>query len=224
MRSLEDRFWSNTSKGEGCWIYGTGDRAVAPVIGRGGRGSGNRSALRVAWELAHGPVPDEADVTHASHCREKRCVRPDHLRLEARRLDPRERFDEHCIPEPNTGCWLWTGDQTPGGYAVLSYGGRTYCAHRVSYERHIGPIPARLQLDHLCRTRCCVNPAHLEPVSNRENWLRGTSLSAKCAREARCAKGHPYDTANTLMRRDGRRQCRACHRDRERARRAEARP
>lgn len=75
-----------------------------------------------------------------------------------------------------SGCWLWTGSCLPTGYGQVGcrVGGKTYVssAHRVAYRFVVGPIPAGLQLDHLCRVRRCVNPAHLEPVTPRENVRR----------------------------------------------------
>lgn len=71
-----------------------------------------------------------------------------------------------------SGCWNWVGGQSSDGYGVWSLRGAvTRRAHRIMYERHKGPIPQGLQLDHLCRNRLCVNPDHLEPVTNRENIL-----------------------------------------------------
>src|SRR6266496_2265386 len=74
-------------------------------------------------------------------------------------------------------CWLWTGKTGRDGYGRIGLGGRGALvrvrAHRFAYELLIGPIPDGLQIDHLCRVRHCVNPAHLEPVTQRENILRG---------------------------------------------------
>ena len=86
---------------------------------------------------------------------------------------------------------------------------RTEWAHRVSYELFRGPIPDGLQIDHLCRIRHCVNPDHLEAVTQRENILRGTSPSAKAAARDACINGHPYTPENTKLFR-GDRQCRTC--------------
>ena len=82
-------------------------------------------------------------------------------------------------------------------------------AHRAAYEVRIGPIPDGMVIDHLCRNRACINPAHMEPVTNRENVLRGTGPSAQHARKTHCNYGHAYDDQNTMHRR-GRRHCRKC--------------
>lgn len=125
-------------------------------------------------------------------------------------------------PEPNTGCWLWTGaiDQ---GYGKTSLRGRTLPAHRLSYLMHVGIFPYELQLDHLCRTRACVNPAHLEPVSPKENVLRGTGHCAVNARKTHCRKGHAFSPENTYLSPRGYRSCFSCKREYGRERRARAR-
>lgn len=105
------------------------------------------------------------------------------------------------------GCWLWTGG-TIRGYGQYFYGNRTRRAHRVSYEALVGPITSET-LDHLCRVRCCVNPGHLEQVSNRENVLRGNSIPGINSRKTACPRGHKYEGENLLLYR-GFRYCRAC--------------
>ncbi len=85
-------------------------------------------------------------------------------------------------------------------------------AHRAAYELYVGPIPEGLTIDHLCRNTLCVNPAHLEAVTMRENILRGTGPSAQAARKTHCLRGHPFDDGNTLFRATGKRVCRACQR------------
>jgi len=112
-------------------------------------------------------------------------------------------------------CWLWTAGQSVDGYARFSIDKpkhTSFAAHRVAYELLVGPIPDGLSLDHLCRNILCVNPEHLEPVTIKENILRGTSLSARNARKSRCMHGHSLSGANLYMTKCGKRQCRACRR------------
>lgn len=106
-------------------------------------------------------------------------------------------------------CIEHQGARTRGGYGTLSVDGRTVLAHRKAWQDRFGPVPNGLQLDHLCRNRACINPEHLEPVTRRENILRGVSFSAVNARKRHCPKGHPYTDENTYMDRKGR-QCRLC--------------
>jgi len=85
-----------------------------------------------------------------------------------------ERFMLHVSPEPNTGCWLWTGGHKPTGYcaSIGTHGGGRTQAHRRAYILFNGPIPDGLVVDHTCAQRCCVNPAHLEAVPHGENLRR----------------------------------------------------
>lgn len=86
-----------------------------------------------------------------------------------------DRFWSKVEPEPNSGCWIWIGARTEG-YGQLSSGRReegNISAHRFAYVLLRGPIPVGFEPDHLCRLRCCVNPWHMEPVTRRENALRG---------------------------------------------------
>jgi hypothetical protein len=109
-------------------------------------------------------------------------------------------------------CWLWTAS-TIRGYGQIGAGGqfgKTLYAHRVAYEMLVGPIPEGLYLDHLCRVTRCVNPKHLEPVTNRENILRGESSMAKKARQTECLRGHPLSGANLYTYSNGHRRCRIC--------------
>jgi hypothetical protein len=121
----------------------------------------------------------------------------------------RQRFTAKVWINFETGCWEWTATRNKKGYGVI-WDGKTRGAHRVAYELFVGPIPEGLQLDHLCRVRHCVNPAHLEPVTCRENLLRGETITAKRAAVTECPKGHKYSQANTYYRPDGCRECRLC--------------
>ena len=143
-------------------------------------------------------------------------------------------LEDRYTPEPNTGCWLWLGaDDGRHGYGRVRRNG-TRQAHRYLYEVHKGAIPDGMVLDHLCRTPACVNPDHLEPVSQRENQLRGNykiglALGGKANGERQrakthCPQGHPYNPQNIRASKSGHRGCKICHRDRERARRQEEYP
>lgn len=105
-------------------------------------------------------------------------------------------------------CWSWLGLVDTKGYGRIMVRYQEFKVHRVAYETWVGPIPAGLTLDHLCRNRRCVNPAHLEPVTNRENVLRGEGITAKLARKTNCLRGHPLPPPGP----DGRRRCRPCDR------------
>ena len=108
-------------------------------------------------------------------------------------------------------CWNWTGEISGQGYGRY----RKKMAHRVVYEALVGPIPEGLCIDHLCRNTRCVNPKHLEPVTSRENTLRGIGPSANHARRTHCNYGHPLSGDNLYIKvckRDKpNRRCRACH-------------
>lgn len=125
--------------------------------------------------------------------------------------DDEARFWSYVVPEPNTGCWLWSGCLDDSGYGRWSQGGETNTVvHRWSYEHHVGPIPDGLEADHLCRVRSCVNPSHLEPVTKYENMVRGESFAARHARKTHCPKGHPYSGENLKVNAAGSRVCREC--------------
>ena len=111
-------------------------------------------------------------------------------------------------------CWIWTSAIIRSGYGTFWIDGGMQYAHRLSYEWTIGPIPPGLQLDHLCRVRECVNPSHLEPVTNRENILRGFGFAALNARKTHRPQRHPLSGDNLYVRIDQHgsrlRTCRVC--------------
>lgn len=118
------------------------------------------------------------------------------------------------ITVDRNGCWLWTGSLDTDGYANSRNDG---LVHRAVYRELIGPIPDGHELDHLCRVRNCVNPEHLEPVTHRENVLRGEGVAAIAARAVECPQGHPYSGRNLVVFADGKRRCRACRLERDKA-------
>lgn len=113
------------------------------------------------------------------------------------------------------GCWDWVGPSGSRGYGQWWLNKRYRPAHRVMYERANGPIPLGLVLDHLCRDHSCVNPDHLEAVTQRENVLRGNGVAAANSKKTHCPKGHEYTPENTYIQKckknDGR-ICRMCQR------------
>lgn len=122
--------------------------------------------------------------------------------------------------EKTDGCWLWRGTIDNYGYGrlVSRSTGRAIVmgAHRVSYVLHVGPISDGLQIDHLCRVRDCVNPAHLQAVSIAENIARGeTGIHQRAV--THCPKGHPYEGDNLSISQGGR-VCIACRRARAKGR------
>ena len=124
----------------------------------------------------------------------------------AKRAPAIERFERHYIPEPNTGCWLWFGAQTCG-YGSFRIDGKAHLAHRFSYQSFVGEIPEGLELDHLCRVRCCVNPEHLEPVTRMENLRRSPIFDGN---KTHCPHGHAYNEENTIWFDGNCRMCRTC--------------
>lgn len=122
---------------------------------------------------------------------------------------------EARIERTPDGCWMWTGRHDRDGYGRIPWqrvgrpGQSLYGAHRVMYEMEVGPIPAGLMLDHLCVHPPCVNPAHLEPVTNRENLRRAAGPY--------CKRGHEK-AIHLATGRNGERYCKRCHADYERDR------
>lgn len=130
-----------------------------------------------------------------------------------RDTDP-DRFFSKVEMDPNSGCWLWSACLATGGYGKFGMSGRILPAHRVSYTNIVGPVPVDRVLDHKCRTRSCVNPAHLRVVDKTTNALENNvSPFAVNAAKSHCPKGHLYTPENTYFSRwtgGITRQCVAC--------------
>lgn len=108
-------------------------------------------------------------------------------------------------------CWKWTGAINGYGYGIFFWDGSKY-AHRLAYEMLVGPIPKGLHIDHLCRVRECVRPAHLEPVTPAVNALRGYGVCAQYARQTHCVNGHELSPENIYPSDRGWRICITCKR------------
>ena len=231
LEYVEARFWKRVHKTDDCWLW----QGAISATGHGFFRRHKRKvyAHRYAYQLV-GLIPTGMILHHK--CWTPNCVRPAHLEPVTRGENSRrglnnppirefrsqsyrvrtvkERFWENTSANSSDACWLWTGGLNRAGYGRLSVGGRRggpVLAHRWAYESFVGPIPEGLVLDHLCRTPNCVNPYHLEPVTQQENTRRADlSGNGQHFREkTHCPQGHSYSGANLYTHR-GHRHCRAC--------------
>lgn len=119
--------------------------------------------------------------------------------------------------DTKSGCWLFQGN-LEHGYGRSSIGSKSkgtfkkVYVHKITYEYFVGPVPEGYEIDHLCRTRKCCNPDHLEAVTPYENKMRGESPPAINAKKTHCPRGHEYSDSNTIVTNTGFRQCKACKR------------
>lgn len=136
-------------------------------------------------------------------------------------------FDERWVEDAD-GCWIWHGSVNEiNGYGYFKHD----TAHRWAYRYYVGEVQDGLHLDHTChrpelckdspcKHRRCVNPEHLEAVTQQENNRRGNGVSGEAFRKTHCKYGHEFTEENTMWelgRKDVRtRRCRACKRRRER--------
>ena len=130
-----------------------------------------------------------------------------------------EKFIAQAMPEPNTGCWIWCGRLAVSGYGTIYNEGKNVLAHRVSYEISKGKIPDGLHVDHRCSNRWCVNPDHLDAVTQAENGRR-TAQRGRCkshnSLKTHCPYGHPYSGDNLYTKPNGERVCVTCRNDAQR--------
>ena len=186
------------------------------MIHVGGRSGRMLTAHRAAFEITHGD-PGELCIYH--RCDNVACFRPIHLF--AGKRDIESRFMAFVSPEPFSGCWLWMGGGTRYGHFAIDETDKQN-AHRVSWKLFRGPIPDGLVIDHLCKNIVCVNPRHLEPVTQQVNVDRSTVAASARRRQAAktcCAQGHPFDGRNKR----GTRTCSICRRAAHRAEKARKR-
>ncbi|MFB7618507.1 HNH endonuclease signature motif containing protein [Kitasatospora sp. NPDC056181] len=173
------------------------------------------------------PVEQSSRAVRRLYCSTRCTSRANYLARKAGtgirpRRPPEERFAALTKDGPLSlvkgvpgACRLWTGAVTTSGYGKFKAEGKTVRAHRFAYQQAHGAIPGGLVIDHLCRVPLCVNAAHLEAVTNRENTLRGTGTSAANARMTHCSKGHPLTFVSDQ------RRCVPCRQTRTRERAAE---
>jgi hypothetical protein len=120
-----------------------------------------------------------------------------------------ERFWEKVDKNGENGCWEWKAALNSYGYGNFKANKKNVSSHRFSYELLKGDIPKGKHLDHLCRNRKCCNPKHLEPVTQRENLLRGETIPASYVLKTHCPQGHEYTEENTYTYK-GSRYCITC--------------
>jgi HNH endonuclease len=136
------------------------------------------------------------------------------MSLASQDLRQKANFWRHV--ERREDCLIWVGCRTKKGYGHFMYRNRKlYAAHRLAWIWANGQIPNGMQIDHLCRNRSCVNPVHMELVTNKINQFRGQSVSGLSFWKIRCSEGHLLLGDNLYPWQKNRRTCRICHNARE---------
>jgi hypothetical protein len=158
LEKAKKRFWAKVKKSDdpdGCWIW------QGCVVGEYGQFRFNgKTALvnRVSWELLNGPIPSDPRTHILQRCKNKLCVNPEHLMLEAKSQE--DRFWEK-VKKNKDGCWEWTANKMRLGYGMFRFDKIWQLSHRVSWKITNGPIPEGLNVLHRCDNPACVRPDHL---------------------------------------------------------------
>lgn len=206
---------------DGCWIWQNGTAT-------GGRGLIRAGATQfyahhLSFRMFRGPRPSSSLL--ASLCPNKECVNPFHFEsvdpessekpavIQAKyEVTSRERFWSK-VEKSEGGCWSWSASCNMDGYGQFLYHGKMCRSHRIAYTWIKGEIPVGFELDHVCRNRKCVNPEHLEAVDHRTNSIRAMIATGVKAGATHCVNGHPFNDANTGIRKTGSgRYCKVCSR------------
>lgn len=120
-----------------------------------------------------------------------------------------KRFLKH-VDKSADGCWHWIGSKNRKGYGHFLWHGVGPMAHRCAWTLLRGPIPEKLQVDHLCKVRSCVNPDHMELVTLQEN-VRRSDVGLHQRQKTHCPRGHEYAGRNLYVNRKAQRICRTCN-------------
>lgn len=114
-----------------------------------------------------------------------------------------EKLNNYKVDEA-TGCWIWQGQINRTGYGTVRFNNKTTTAHRAYYDYYVQPVPAELQVDHLCKVRACINPAHMEIVTPIENNLRSDNPISQVMLTNICKRGHVLTSDNVYRQGRGR--------------------